>query len=42
MPELVTVPAHNDLYMQFSKAAREIYERYTDIVKNLGLELSIV
>lgn len=40
--ELVTVPAHYDLYMQFSKAAREIYERYTDQVENFGLDLSIV
>jgi DNA polymerase IV len=36
--ELVTLPARYDLYMQFSKAAREIYERYTDLVENFGLD----
>ena len=40
--DLVTLPARYDLYMRFSKAAREIYERYTDLVENFGLDLSIV
>ena len=35
---LVTVPAHYELYMQFSKAAREIYERYTDRIEPYGLD----
>jgi DNA polymerase IV len=35
---LVTVPAHYDLYMQISKAARSIYERYTDRIEPFGLD----
>jgi DNA polymerase-4 len=38
--ELVTLPARYDLYMQFSKAAREIYERYTDLIEPFGLDES--
>ena len=41
-PNLVTVPAHYDLYMNFSKAARKIYERYSDRIEAFGLDLSIV
>lgn len=37
-PELVTVPARYDLYMQFSKAARCIYEKYTDLIEPYGLD----
>ncbi|CDZ24594.1 DNA polymerase IV [[Clostridium] cellulosi] len=37
-PELVTLNARYDLYIQFSKAARKIYERYTDRVESFGLD----
>ncbi|HEX2938611.1 MAG TPA: DNA polymerase IV [Ruminiclostridium sp.] len=37
-PELVTLNARYDLYMRFSKAARKIYERYTDRVESFGLD----
>ena len=37
-PDLVIVPARYDLYLQFSKAARKIYERYTDQVESFGLD----
>lgn len=37
-PGLVTLTARYDLYMQFSKAAREIYERYTDRIESFGLD----
>ena len=39
-PDLVTVPARYDLYMKFSKAARKIYERYTDQIEPFGLDES--
>jgi DNA polymerase-4 len=39
-PNLVTVPARYDLYMQFSKAARRIYEDYTDQIEPFGLDES--
>lgn len=39
-PELVTIPARYDLYMQFSKAARHIYEKYTDLIEPFGLDES--
>ena len=38
--ELVTLPARYELYMQFSKAAREIFERYTDRIEPFGLDES--
>jgi len=37
-PELVTVPPNFDRYMHFSRAAREIYNRYTDKVEAFGLD----
>lgn len=37
-PDLITVPAHYDLYQQFSRAARNIYTRYTDQVESYGLD----
>jgi DNA polymerase-4 len=37
-PGLVTVTAHYDLYMQFSYAARKIYEDYTDQIEAFGLD----
>jgi DNA polymerase-4 len=36
--DLVTVSAHYDLYMQFSSAARKIYERYTNQIEPFGLD----
>ena len=37
-PDLVIVPPHYDEYMSFSKAAREIYEQYTDQVEPFGMD----
>lgn len=37
-PELVTVPAHYDLYIEVSKAIRAIYARYTDEIEPFGLD----
>ena len=37
-PGLVTVPPHYEQYMRFSKLAREIYERYTDLVEPFGMD----
>lgn len=35
---LVLVPPHYDLYMKFSKKAKEIYYQYTDQVESFGLD----
>ncbi len=37
-PKLVTVPAHYPLYMRYSRAARQIYLRYTDRVEPFGMD----
>ena len=37
-PSLVILPAHYDLYMRYSRAAREIYLRYTDRVEPFGMD----
>ena len=37
-PGLVVVPPHYEEYMKFSKAAREIYEHYTDQVEPFGMD----
>lgn len=37
-PSLLTVPAHYDRYMLFSRSAREIYRRYTDRVEPFGMD----
>ena len=37
-PDIVFTPPHYDRYMQFSKAAREIYSEYTDQVEPYGLD----
>lgn len=39
-PELVTVPAHFELYKRFSKMARRIYSDYTDHIESFGLDES--
>jgi len=36
--DLVVVPPHFDQYMKFSKLARQIYGRYTDVVEPFGLD----
>ena len=37
-PMLVTVDPHFDIYMKYSKLAREIYYRYTDLIEPFGLD----
>ena len=37
-PGLVVVPPHYDEYVKFSKGAREIYSRYTDMIEPMGLD----
>lgn len=36
--ELVVVPPHMDLYLRLSKAAKQIYREYTDLVESYGLD----
>ena len=37
-PNLLTVPAHYDRYLFFSRGVREIYRRYTDRVEPFGMD----
>ncbi|MDP4152568.1 MAG: DNA polymerase IV [Bacillota bacterium] len=37
-PDLIVITPNFERYMYFSKAARSIYERYTDKVENFGLD----
>ncbi|MBQ8383110.1 MAG: DNA polymerase IV [Clostridia bacterium] len=37
-PGLLVVPPHYDLYLQYSKLAREIYAEYTDLIEPMGLD----
>jgi len=37
-PNLITVPAHYNLYIEVSKAIRAIYARYTDQIEPFGLD----
>ncbi|MGM9682854.1 MAG: DNA polymerase thumb domain-containing protein [Eubacteriales bacterium] len=37
-PELVVVPPHYEQYMRFSRLAREIYGRYTDLIEPYGMD----
>lgn len=37
-PEIVFVPPHFDRYMEFSRAARQIYGDYTDMVESFGID----
>lgn len=37
-PNLVIVPPHYEQYMKFSKLAREIYGRYTDLIEPFGMD----
>lgn len=37
-PEIVFVPPHYNLYMKYSKAAKEIYSEYTEKIEPYGLD----
>ena len=37
-PDLVIVPPRYDLYLRFSRMAREIYSEYTDRIEPFGLD----
>lgn len=37
-PELITVPPQYDQYLKYSRLARGIYERYTDLVEPFGMD----
>ncbi len=37
-PNLKSVEAHHDLYMQYSKAVKDIYREYTDRVESFGID----
>ncbi|NLB36624.1 MAG: DNA polymerase IV [Clostridiales bacterium] len=37
-PKLVIIPPHYDKYLEFSRRAREIYERYTDMIEPFGID----
>ena len=37
-PELVIVPPHHNLYIEYSRRVMEIYKRYTDLVESFGLD----
>lgn len=39
-PDLVTVPAHFDRYLKFSKLAKQIYSDYTDRTESFGIDES--
>ena len=37
-PEIRFVPPHMDMYLRFSRLAREIYSEYTDKIENFGID----
>ena len=37
-PKLVVIPPHYDLYLKFSKMARDIYYDYTDLIEPFGID----
>ncbi len=37
-PEIIFVPPRMDLYLRFSKMAREIYSEYTDKIEPYGID----
>jgi len=37
-PDLTVLPAHMDLYIRYSKLARQIYSEYTDLVEPYGID----
>ena len=37
-PKLIILPAHYDEYIKVSRAAREIYSDYTDLIESFGID----
>lgn len=37
-PGLITVPPRFDLYIKYSRAVRNLYARYTDLIENYGID----
>lgn len=37
-PDIVIVSPHFDKYMEYSRATREIYSRYTDLIESFGID----
>ena len=37
-PDIVIVPPHFERYSKYSKKAREIYSRYTNLVESFGMD----
>ena len=37
-PDLIMVPPHYELYLQYSRAVRAIYRRYTDLIEPYGMD----
>lgn len=37
-PELVIVPPHHDLYIEYSHRVKDIYKRYTELVESFGAD----
>ena len=37
-PDMVSVPPHYDEYLKYSKLARNIYQRYTDLIEPFGMD----
>ena len=35
---MITVPPDFDKYLKFSRLTRKIYERYTDLIENFGID----
>lgn len=36
--DLIIVPPHYDMYIKYSKLARQIYARYTDLIEPFGMD----
>ena len=39
-PDLVLLPAHHDLYREYSKKVNAIYDRFTDLIEPFGIDES--
>ena len=39
-PDLVLLPAHRGLYMEYSKKVNDIYDRFTDLIEPFGIDES--
>lgn len=37
-PNIITVPPHFDMYMEYSRKVRAIYARYTDLIEGYGID----